>query len=271
VNPDDVVSLGPLVLALDRVVALGLFAVFLWAIDWIVRRHGAGRASLGWWALAAGLIAARLDYVAVHRASFALEPLEALRVWLGEWTWFTGVIAALAVLGGRLGRTRAMAEAAGVLGLLALVWGGFAENRAAPTPLRLPPDLVFQRLDGTPLRLGDLRGQPVILNLWATWCPPCRRETPMLSRAAAEPGAAPILLVNQGEERAAVQRVPRGKADDDGQRDLPPAGPAVITRVHRFDIRAAPPAQARRVDRFHLAGTPGALVPVFGSPATSAA
>ena len=109
-NPDDVVSLGPLVLALDRVVALGLFAVFLWAIDWIVRRHGAGRASLGWWALAAGLIAARLDYVAVHRASFALEPLEALRVWLGGWTWFTGVIAALAVLGGRLGRTRAMAE-----------------------------------------------------------------------------------------------------------------------------------------------------------------
>ncbi|AEG51290.1 hypothetical protein Sphch_3707 [Sphingobium chlorophenolicum L-1] len=48
--------------------------------------------------------------------------------------------------------------------------------------------------------------------------------------------------------------------------DLPPAGPAVITRVHRFDIRAVPPAQARRVGRFHFAGTPGALVPVFGSP-----
>ncbi len=205
-NPGDVVSLGPLVLALDRVVALGLFAVFLWAIDRIVRRHGAGGASLGWWALAAGLIAARLDYVVEHRESFALEPLEALRVWLGGWTWFSGVIAALAVLGARLGRTRAMAEAAGVLGLLALVWGGFAENRAAPTPLRLPPDLVFQRLDGSPLRLGDLRGRPVILNLWATWCPPCRRETPMLSHAAAEAGAAPILLVNQGEERAAVQR-----------------------------------------------------------------
>lgn len=53
--------------------------------------------------------------------------------------------------------------------------------------------------------------------------------------------------------------------------DLPPAGPAIITRVHWFDIRAAPPAQARRVGRFHLAGTPGALVPVFGSPRMSAA
>jgi len=53
--------------------------------------------------------------------------------------------------------------------------------------------------------------------------------------------------------------------------DLPPAGPAVITRVRRFDNRAAPPAQARRVSRFHLAGTPGGLVSVFGSPRTSAA
>jgi len=52
--------------------------------------------------------------------------------------------------------------------------------------------------------------------------------------------------------------------------DVPPAGPAVITRVHRFDIRAVPPAQARRVGRFHFAGTPGALVPVFGSPGMSA-
>ena len=54
-------------------------------------------------------------------------------------------------------------------------------------------------------------------------------------------------------------------------RDLPPAGPAIITRVHRFDIRAAPPAQVRRVGRFHLAGTPGALVPVFGSQGMTAA
>ena len=52
--------------------------------------------------------------------------------------------------------------------------------------------------------------------------------------------------------------------------DLPPADPAVITRVCRFDIRARPSAQARRVGRFHLAGTPGALVPAFGSPEMSA-
>ena len=61
------------------------------------------------------------------------------------------------------------------------------------------------------------------------------------------------------------------RGDGVSQDDLPPAGPAVITRVRRFDIRIAPPAQARRAGRFHLAGTPGALVPAFGFPGMSAA
>ena len=35
-------------------------------------------------------------------------------------------------------------------------------------------------LDGQPVRLADLRGRPVWLNFWATWCPPCQEETPVL-------------------------------------------------------------------------------------------
>jgi thiol-disulfide isomerase/thioredoxin len=56
------------------------------------------------------------------------------------------------------------------------------------------------------VRLAEFRGRPVILNLWATWCPPCRRETPMLVRAAGEAAAVPIVLVNQGEGREVVLR-----------------------------------------------------------------
>lgn len=205
-NPGDVVAIGPLVLALDRVVALGGVLVFLWASDWVQRRHGRGGASLGWWALGAGLIAARLGYVVEHWQSFALDPLEALRVWTGGWHWPVGIVAALAVLGSRLGRSRALAESAAVLAVLALGWAGFLASRADGPDLRLPQTLVLERIDGTPLRLSDYRGRPVILNLWATWCPPCRRETPMLVRAAGEVGDVPIVLVNQGEGRETVQR-----------------------------------------------------------------
>lgn len=44
-------------------------------------------------------------------------------------------------------------------------------------------ELAFSRVsDGMPHRLRDLRGQVVVLNLWATWCPPCRKEMPELNR-----------------------------------------------------------------------------------------
>jgi len=53
----------------------------------------------------------------------------------------------------------------------------------SPYPQNVAPDFTLSQLDGQPLTLSNLRGRPTIINFWATWCPPCRRELPALEAA----------------------------------------------------------------------------------------
>jgi thiol-disulfide isomerase/thioredoxin len=63
--------------------------------------------------------------------------------------------------------------------LAPLAQGEVAALTMATAPLRLP-DLAFEDANGKPRKLSDWRGRTVLLNLWATWCVPCRKEMPAL-------------------------------------------------------------------------------------------
>ena len=106
--------------------------------------------------------------------------------------------------------------------LLALAVYLYTEDRAAspqpvmrlitPTPYEHPlvgqmaPNFELPALDGGTMRLSSLRGRVVFVNLWATWCEPCRREFPAFEAFSAQQDEAMILAVNQGETPEQVRR-----------------------------------------------------------------
>jgi thiol-disulfide isomerase/thioredoxin len=86
---------------------------------------------------------------------------------------------------------------------------------AAPAPAPAGPDtsqagkplptVEIKKDDGAAAKLSDLKGKPVLVNLWATWCVPCIKELPTLDALAArDAGKLQVVLVNQDLEGARV-------------------------------------------------------------------
>jgi hypothetical protein len=126
-----------------------------------------------------------------------------LFLWQGGFSWLVGVAAAALVIVVALGRARAgLALLAALAGLASI--NGAATVLLAPEPKALPSGLALATLDGRSVDLAAARGQPMVINLWATWCPPCRREMPMLIDVAAT-STVPVLLANQGETAAQIR------------------------------------------------------------------
>jgi len=77
---------------------------------------------------------------------------------------------------------------------------------SAPEPVvgSPAPDFTLATLQGEPVRLSELRGQPVLLNFWATWCGPCRQEMPTI-QARYNQGGFAVLAVDFAESRQQVQ------------------------------------------------------------------
>jgi cytochrome c biogenesis protein CcmG/thiol:disulfide interchange protein DsbE len=96
--------------------------------------------------------------------------------------------------------------AAGAL-LAAIVTGAVpmpgSATGTAPTPIRTAPDFRLNTLGGESFHLDAHRGEVVVLNFWATWCPPCRREIPDFVALQRELGPQGLQFVGVALERSA--------------------------------------------------------------------
>ena len=86
----------------------------------------------------------------------------------------------------------------------ACVWAIAALLLVACGESKPKPELVLQDLQGKQVSLQQLQGKPVVINMWATWCAPCRREMPVLQQAQQNHPHIQFVLLNQGEKAPVI-------------------------------------------------------------------
>lgn len=197
--------LGPLLVPWPPLVMVLAWVGAVLVADATARR-GWGRAEPWLLPLALlGLLAARVAYVLRHLQAYDSIPAM-LDLRDRGFDVLAGALAVALALAWLMWRRPALRRslAASVAVAAAVVLAALAVARvdqAARPPL---PDLRLESLDGGGVDLAQLRGRPLVLNIWATWCPPCRRELPMLVRQARQRGDVRIVLVDAGEAPARV-------------------------------------------------------------------
>lgn len=207
------ISIGPVALPVAPLLLLGAtFAAAFTARRLLVGDDAARVETQVWLALLVGLLAARVAHVALNADAYGPRPWLVFDLRDGGWNGGLGLAAAglwLAWVLQRHAHWRRALLGAGLAALAVwalfsvLVFRGFDGRDSGP---QVPAVALSAFPGGQASTFEQLRdGRPMVVNLWASWCGPCRAEMPMLADAQRRESGVRFLFVNQGEAAAAVQ------------------------------------------------------------------
>lgn len=204
----DAVRLGPLVVPLQVALLLAGITLSHVVAAWFRIKRAVDPGPVLWKMIVFGFVVGRLVFVLRHHEIYFSAPLAIIDLRDGGFDKLAGFATAF-IVGTELSRRSAALRRPLLTATLAgclVFFGGNALNQAV-TPASMPvPAIEVYRLDGTTsLPLTSFAGRPLVINLWASWCPPCRREMPVLQAAQLAHPDIHFVFVNQGESASTVQ------------------------------------------------------------------
>ena len=203
----DAINIGPMSFSIDMLATFAAILLATAAANRVARTKGVQVESTLWIAIACALVAARAAYVLRYRDAYLNSPWSIFNVRDGGWVTWVGIAAGVAVvawLSWRQPSKRHALMAGAAAGLV--VWTGAALAVAMqPKESMQVPAIELANLRGGQTRLDAFRGKPLVVNLWASWCPPCRREMPVLREAQLRHPGVTFVFANQGESAEVVR------------------------------------------------------------------
>jgi len=154
-----------------------------------------------------GLLAGRVAFVIWHAGDYATDPWGVLRIGDGGFLLWPALLVGLGWGAWRVRRWPTLRRPVGAAALAGLLgWAVLSTGAGWLQQSRVTlPAITLTSLQRQPIALADTQGKPVVVNLWASWCGPCRREMPVLARAQQRHPDIRFLFVNQGETREEVE------------------------------------------------------------------
>ncbi|MGO2880878.1 MAG: prolipoprotein diacylglyceryl transferase family protein [Halomonas sp.] len=205
---DRSLTIGPLGLSVGQLLLMLSIVVALIVGSWLGRRRKVYVGDSVFNAALLGVIGARLFFIAQYGGSYDTF-----------WSWLdirdrgfeplAGVVVALVYLVWRLWRQPCERRPLGIAVISgALTWSLTAGALVlmAPQGASIPstPLTTLQHGEVTLPAVLSEAGRPMVVNLWASWCPPCRREMPVFEQAQQERDDVTFVFVNQGEDLSTV-------------------------------------------------------------------
>ena len=193
-------QLGPLVLPVSLIFMLVAVAAATSVGKRAGRRVGVDIESILYGALAIGIVVARLAFVLQFSTIYLASPLDIVDIRDGGWRPLEGFAAAWLFITAWLLKKPALRKPLlAALVTSTVIWGGGLAAMSLSNREQQLPALSLTDLRGGHVDLVGFIGKPTVVNLWATWCPPCVREMPVLLAAQTSNPATNFVFINQGE------------------------------------------------------------------------